>query len=108
MMSKCKTRMRNRSVVFGWVMGLAGCLTASDRLTDRSDVATVLAALPDVEVVAAQPDGFPIFLRGNLGRISSTPTAGSTPGDPALSADLAPVFAAFCLKPSDVALVRHD
>ena len=53
MMSKYKTYMRNRSVVFGWVVGLAGCLAAPDRPTGRSDVAAALAARPEVEVLAA-------------------------------------------------------
>jgi vibriolysin len=105
---KCKTFMRNRSVVFAWVAALAVSVAASDRPTLRSDVAAALAALPEVEVLAAQRDGFPTFLRGDLGRISSTLLAESTPGDPALSADLAPVFAAFCLTPADVTLVRHS
>jgi hypothetical protein len=72
MISKYKTFMRNRSVVFGWVVGLAVSVAASDGSTLRSDVAAALAALPEVEVLAAQRDGFPTFLRGDLGRISST------------------------------------
>jgi vibriolysin len=84
--------MRNRSIVFGLVVGLAGCL----------------AAFPEVEVLAEQPDGFPTFFGGDLGSLSSTPLVASRPGDPVSSADLAPVLAAFRLTAADVTLVRHD
>lgn len=85
------TFMRNRSIVFGLVVGLAGCL-----------------AFPEVEGLAEQPDGFPTFFGGDLGSLSSTPLLESRPGDPVLSTDLAPVLAAFRLTAADVTLVRHD
>ena len=63
-----------------------------------ADVRDALAALPKAEIVQTGRDGLPVFVRGDLGRVSGRGA------DSVLRAEIAPALAAFRVKASDLQL----
>ncbi len=88
------------------ITSFAGCVPppTDGSKSDTDDIAAALSLLPEAQVLQTTPDGVPVFIVGEMGKVGAMQDDDAVAADAVLRPSLPPVLAAFRLRNDDLAL----